>query len=145
MRTEDAHLLPGRIGHADRKQAVQHIARMQETGHLSADEAVTRQNQAAAAQTRAELNELTRDLPAPEDTRGLREKWDWNEPRYYIPFLVTGIFLSVLLPVITWGILTVNNIFDASEGVAIFYPVLAAGVFGFFLSAIFLIVKVAKD
>lgn len=144
VRQQDAHLLPGRIGHADRKQAVQHIQRMQETGHLTAEEAVTRQNLAADAETRAELQELTRDLPAPADIRGFRERWDWEKPRYYLPILISGIFFSVLSPVITGGILADMGIFDTAEGALVFYPFLAAGVIGFFLCTISMIVKLVR-
>lgn len=145
IRQQDVNLLPGRIGHADRQQAVQHIQRMQETGHLTADEAVSRQNQAAEAQTRAELQELTRDLPAPADTRGFRERWDWDEPRYYLPVLISGIFVSVLSPIVTGGILADMGIFSKSEGALVFWPFLAAGILGFILCVISMIVKMLEE
>lgn len=144
IRQKDANLLPGRVGHADRKQAVQHIQRMQETGHLNADEAVTRQNLAAEAQTRAELQELTRDLPAPADTRGFRERFDWKEPRCYLPVLIGGTFFSVLSPVVVGGILSDMGILNKPEGTLVFYPFFAAGIIGFFLCVISMVVKVSR-
>lgn len=141
IRQADAHILPGRIGHADRKQAVQHIQQMQETGHLTADEAVIRQNQAAEAQTRAELQELTRDLPGPADTRGFRERWDWKEPRYYLPVLIGGTFVSVLSPTIVGGILSDMGIFNKANGELVFWPFFVAGIIGFFLCVISMVVK----
>lgn len=141
IRQQDAHLLPGRVGHADRQQAVQHLQRMQETGHLTSDEAVIRQNHAAEAQTRAELDELTRDLPAPEDSRGFRERWDWQKPRCYLPVLIGGTFFSAIAPVIIGGILTDMGIFNKSDGELVFWPFFVAGLIGFFLCVISMVVK----
>ena len=145
IRQKEAQILPGRIGHAERRHAVQHIQRMYGTGHLTSEEAVTRQNLAAEAKTHAELQELTRDLPAPEDTRGFREKWDWQKPRYYLPVLISGIFFSVLSPVIIGGILADMGILNEPDGELVFWPFFAAGVIGFFLSVISMIVKLVRE
>lgn len=139
------HLLPGRVGHADRQQIVQHLQRMQETGHLTVEETVIRQNHAAEAQTRAELQELTRDLPAPSDTRGFRERWDWQKPRHYLPVLISGTFVSVLSPVIVGGILADMNIFGEPKGELVFWPFVAAGIIGFFLCVISMLVKLLNE
>ena len=141
IRLADANILRDRVGHADRQQAVQHIQRMQEAGYLPADEAVIRQNQAAEAETRADLQELTRDLPAPADTRGFRERWDWQKPRYYLPVLISGMFVSALTPTVVGGILSVMGIFNKAEGALVFWPFFIAGLIGFLLCTISMIVK----
>lgn len=132
---------PARVGHDERKRAVHHIKEMEAKGYIPPEEATARVEHAANATQRRELLNLTSDLPAPVDSRSYWQKWDWDEPRYFLPALITGIFASLCSAVVPGIILSEMHEFNSGMGQGIFLPLLALGIIGFWVSVIFLVIK----
>lgn len=143
-RHEDVNLMQGRVGEAERKHTVQHLKDMHKAGYIDEDEALIRQAHAAEAKTQDDLNGLTADIPGPVDHRNYFQAWNWNQSKYHMPVLIGGIAASILLPIITGFTLQMVDMFNSHAGQAVFYPILALGIMGFFLSLVLLVIKTSE-
>jgi hypothetical protein len=116
---------------------------MEAKGYIPEEEASARIERAASAQKSGDLRLLTSDLPAPVDSRGFWQRWDWDAEVYYIPVLLAGMFASVCSAVLHGIILDRMHEFNTVMGLAMFIPLLVLGVFGFFTSLSVLVVKMS--
>lgn len=130
-----------RVGHDDRRRTVQHIKDMEAKGYIPPEEATARIEHATESQTRHELRHLTEDLPAPIHQPGYWKGWDYSEPKYFIPVLLTGMFGSLCAAVAPGVILGAMHQFNTVAGQAVFIPLIILGVLGFILSLVLLVIQ----
>lgn len=138
---EGVNIKANRVGNTDRTRAIQHIKEMSDKGYIDSEEAVTRINHVTNSETRNEINTLTYDLPAPVDHRSFWQKRNWDDPKYYLPVLLSGMFMSLCSGILPGVILAQLHKFASAEGQAVFVPLLILGVVGFFTSLVITVVK----
>ena len=70
-----------RVGDAERSRTVHHIKEMEAKGYIPPEEADKRIEHAANADSKATLNYITADLPAPVYQQpGYWKGWNWDKP-----------------------------------------------------------------
>lgn len=102
-----------RIGHVQRRKAIDHIETMLKEGYLTGDEAGARVSFINKAVIANQLAAASIDLPAARVPRKrlanfVRSLPDWDNPRVYIPVLI-GLIMLFTIFTIEGGILTSHH------------------------------------
>jgi hypothetical protein len=100
-----------RVGHGERRAAMKHILDVKDRGYITDQEAEARLKAAQAAEKQTELNSLTTDLPAPFYQPGYFQAWDWEQTKYYVPTLLTGVGFSTILAIVPTAALVQDHLF----------------------------------
>src|SRR5579864_1819392 len=81
-----------RIGHSQRTRAKAHVRKMLEEGYLNGKDAGARVNHIENAETSDQVLAAITDLPAMTIPS---RKLSWSRKSFYVPVLLSGIFLSL--------------------------------------------------
>lgn len=138
---DDVNIQHNRAGHADRERTVRQIKDSEESGYITAQEASARITHAVKAETSNVLHALTDDLPAPIDHRGYFQAWDFGEPKYFLPVLISTMIVSLCSAIIPGVILGAVHELSTTMGQAIFTPLLIIGVIGAITSLTLIVIK----
>jgi hypothetical protein len=141
---EGITILPNgtRIGNADRDRTIRHIQQMTDLGYITPEEAGRRIDHADVTEKSAELIALTSDLPAPVDTRGWFQSYDWDKMSHWLPTLIAGMAVSASTAVIPSSVLNAERLFpNTALGLGIGVLTLIVGVIGFFACLAGILIK----
>ncbi len=141
---EGVSIMPSgtRAGNADRDRAVNHIAQMAEQGYITPEEADRRVKHAETIENVAALRVLTSDLPAPMDTRGWFQSYDWGNMGHWMPTLVGGMMFSAVTAIVPASVLNAEHLFPGTGlGVGVGIATLIMGMVGFFSCLAGIIIK----
>jgi hypothetical protein len=131
-----------RIGDTERARAVLHIGEMRAQGFLKDEDAQLRLNFIGEAQTATQITAVLADLPGyPEDTPGLLDGVDWDNPHWYVPVLMCGIALGLTIAITPGVALAAAGAINTGLGMAVFVPSLIVGIITFFVSLVSLMIK----
>ena len=131
-----------RIGHGERRAAMKHILDVNSRGYITDQEAEARIKAAQSAEKETELRSLTTDLPAPFYQPGYFQSWDWEETKYWVPTLLTGVGLSTILAIVPTAVLAQDHLFPHNPTALVFGIItMLLGTIGFFASVGGIIVK----
>lgn len=122
-----------RIGHAERTQTMKHILDVKDRGYITDQEAEARINAAQSAEKQADINSLTVDLPAPFVHPNIIQRYNWDEQKYWVPTLLSGVGLSSVLAIIPTAVLAQDRLFPGNP-VALTFGIITMllGIIGFF-------------
>lgn len=123
-----------RAGHAERGKAINHISQMAELGYIEQDEANRRMQIAADATKCSELGHLISDLPGYTVHSNPFTKYDWDNPRHYVPTLLAALVASVFTAIVPVVTLATYKQLDHGWAVAVATVTITAGIIGFVAS-----------
>jgi hypothetical protein len=135
IRNEGVNILGNgqRVGHGERRAAMKHILDVKDRGYITDQEAEARIKAAQSAEKQAELSGLITDLPAPFHKPTYFQGWDWDETKYYVPTLVTGVGFSTILAIVPTAALVQDHLFPQNPIALIFGIItMLLGTIGFF-------------
>lgn len=125
---DGVEILPqgSRAGNAERDRAIEHIRDMTEQGYLDPIEGDRRIAHCAEAKKTTALNELTSDLPP------YKARWyfDWDNTRHFVPVLVGGLMVSLILAIVPATVIDAMHKFHTAMGLGIAVPSLVIGIVG---------------
>jgi hypothetical protein len=135
-----------RAGNADRDRAITHITQMADLGYVTQEEAERRIRAVENIERNADLRHITSDLPAPVVNAGLVGRYNWDNPKCWIPTLITGMAVSGITAVLPASILGAEHLFPGNGiGLAVGILTLIVGVLAFFGCLAGIIVKANED
>ncbi len=122
-----------RIGHAERTRTMKHILDVKDRGYITDTEAEARLKAAQAAEKTADIKSLTADLPAPFVSTNIVQRYDWGQPKYWVPTLLSGIGASSILAIVPTAVLAQDHLFPHSPAALIIgIMTMLLGTIGFF-------------
>jgi hypothetical protein len=132
-----------RIGHGERRATMKHILDVKDRGYITDQEAEARINAVQQAEKQAEINTLTSDLPAPfHKPPNLIQSYDWDNTRYWVPTLLSGMGLSAVLAIVPTAVMSQDHVFPHnSTALALGIMCILFGIIGFFACIVSIIAK----
>jgi hypothetical protein len=122
-----------RIGHGERRATMKHILDVKDRGYITEQEAEARLKAAQSAEKITDISSLTADLPAPFYKPNYFQAWDWDETKYYVPTLVSGVGFSTILAIVPTAALVQDHLFPHNPVALVFGIItMLLGTIGFF-------------